>query len=97
MKNFKKLALRVALAFFLLSTVVIIIETKTGANAALADNECGVSNAQCAEYLSDYGYTNIVFLSLNGRCNRIFDTSNPHNTIVYVSNGIIVAHDDIAN
>lgn len=99
MKNFKTLAVRIVIAFVLLTTVAIVIETKTGANKALAGDGaplCGVYDSQCVAYLVQHEYTNVRVISYNG-CNRRCDTSNSYDTWVFVSNGIITGWEDISN
>lgn len=100
MKNLKTFAVRIVVAFVLLTAAVIVIETQTGANKAYATGGegglCGVSDAQCVNYLIAKRYTNVTVISYSG-CDRICDTSNPYHTIVHVSNGFITGSDDMPN
>lgn len=99
MKNFKTLAVRIAIAFALLTSVVVVIETQTSTKMALAGGGgplCGVTDAACVAYLAARGYAEISVISYNG-CNRRCDTSNSYDTWVFVSNGIITGWEDISN
>jgi hypothetical protein len=61
------------------------------------DGTGGVWNTQVVSYLQGYGYENIVIVSIDQYGNRTCTSSNHigYNTVVYVSGGRIVDHQDI--
>ena len=100
MKKLKKLAVRIAAAFVLLTTAAIAVETLTGANKAMAsDPLCGVFDSACVTYLQQHGYNSPAVVSYSG-CNRNCSATNsPKGThpVVYVSEGIITGSNDVPN
>jgi hypothetical protein len=100
--NMKKaFLLRLLAAILVLTATTVTIQKITGystANAA-ADGSGGVWNSQVISNLNSYGYTGVSILSIDASGTRTCSSTNHvgYSTIVYVLNGMIVGHEDVAN